>query len=476
MRSSFRRYISGYVWLIFLLLFLQPAWSEECEQAVDIYFFHSSTCGHCKNLMPLMDAIDKLNPKIHVHKFEIHDNPDVWDKFRKEHGIVNAGVPRLFIGNLTFIGYTESEGKLEYFDAYDGYYGYKNQIVRSIEDELHKLDPDAVIYTDPDQSSISAANTVPDEYKVRYKFNSVSIFLLLVLYGLSYLFFLPKMKDEKVSRLWWGGFVAVLLLCIFIFIITTDETQIRGFAEKLPFPVFVVLLAFADGFNPCAFAVLIVLLSLLTYTKSRKDMLVIGSVFILTSSVMYFIFMMLIILSISFFTQYSDKVSLAIGVVLTVAGAINIKDFFFFGKGVSLGLSDDQKSRFSRKASGIVRKLKDAGNMKAFIAALAGTIVLAVFVNLLELGCTAIFPMAYSEVLLSSFGPSLTFNHVFWTSVYAVVYIIPLMAILANFIYSFSSTRLTESQGRMLKLLGGVFMLIFGIIMIFIPELLTLGQ
>jgi len=45
--------------------------------------------------------------------------------------------------------------------------------------------------------------------------------------------------------------------------------------------------------------------------------------------------------------------------------------------------------------------------------------------------------------------------------------------ILSNFIYSFESTRMSETQGRRLKLLGGVFMLFFGLVMVFKPDLLV---
>ena len=59
-----------------------------------------------------------------------------------------------------------------------------------------------------------------------------------------------------------------------------------------------------------------------------------------------------------------------------------------------------------------------------------------------------------------------------WTALYAVIYVIPLLLILSNFIYSFESSRMTETQGRILKLVGGLFMLFFGLVMIFQPKLL----
>jgi cytochrome c biogenesis protein CcdA len=62
-----------------------------------------------------------------------------------------------------------------------------------------------------------------------------------------------------------------------------------------------------------------------------------------------------------------------------------------------------------------------------------------------------------------------------WTALYAIIYTIPLFGILLTFIFSFRSARVTESQGRVLKLVGGVFMLFFGLIMMFNPQLLMMG-
>jgi uncharacterized membrane protein HdeD (DUF308 family) len=55
---------------------------------------------------------------------------------------------------------------------------------------------------------------------------------------------------------------------------------------------------------------------------------------------------------------------------------------------------------------------------------------------------------------------------------YALLYVLPLFAILFNFIYSFKSVRMTEQQGRRLKLVGGLVMLAFGQVMLFKPDLL----
>lgn len=71
--------------------------------------------------------------------------------------------------------------------------------------------------------------------------------------------------------------------------------RLPGFGEldpgTLSLPVLTVVLASLDAFNPCAFFVLLFLLSLLAHQKNRRRMLTVGGIFILTSGLMYFAFM-----------------------------------------------------------------------------------------------------------------------------------------------------------------------------------------
>ena len=167
--------------------------------------------------------------------------------------------------------------------------------------------------------------------------------------------------------------------------------------------MFVSFIAFADGFNPCAFTVLIILLSLLTYTKSKKDMTIVGSTFITTSAVIYFAFIMIMVLLGSIFLErYGSIFMLVLGTIITIAGIINIKDFFFFKKAISLSLSESQQLEITKRASKIVRDVQTVGqDKKKFFGALFGTILLAIIVNVVELGCTAILPVVYMTSLVN---------------------------------------------------------------------------
>ena len=61
--------------------------------------------------------------------------------------------------------------------------------------------------------------------------------------------------------------------------------------SKMALPALTIILAGLDSFNPCAFFVLFLLLSILVYARSRKRMLLIGGTFVFFSGFIYFLFM-----------------------------------------------------------------------------------------------------------------------------------------------------------------------------------------
>ncbi len=441
--------------LVNLIAFISPVLAG--DKVVNIYFFYSQTCPHCAQQKPFMEYIDQHNEEVKLHAYEVSEYPEKWRDFLAQYQIKSAAVPRTLIGKKLFIGYSEADGNLEYNPVYIGYIGYKNQIVKAIESEL--------------SHSINLPGSTVD-YQPPWK-----IVWLPILYLFSYPLVRKKLKSETNKRYWLGGAIATIIISSFLFLSLIPEPAIGEFARSLPFPLFVSTIALADGFNPCAFTVLIILLSLLTHTKSRKQMGIVGSTFVATSAVMYFLFITIMVLVGSVFLEQYGAIFMSIlGSIITVSGVINLKDYFFFKQGISLSLSTEQQVVISQKAGQIAQELKAGeANKKMFLTALGGTILLAIFVNIVELGCTAILPVVYMTSLIQYCTQNIWLCYAFWTAIYAAIYIVPLLAILLNFIYSFKSYRLTEKQGRILKLVGGTFMLFFGLVMIFKPEFLMFG-
>ncbi len=439
---------------------------------VEVDFFYSQTCPHCAAQKPLMEAIDQYNPHVLVHAHEVSQEFDLFQEFLSRYQIQSTAVPRTFIGAVNFIGYSSTDGPLEYNPVYAGYIGYRNQIIAAIEEAAG-----SPIQLSAAASSEGVATSTQDPDKVPWL-----ILFFPVLYSLTYLLLRKKLQGSpyEYRTYWTGGLVGVSVASLFAFIFLMPESSIRLFASSLPFPLFVTTVAAADGFNPCAFTVLVILLSLLTYTRSRRDMMILGMTFIITSGFMYFIFILTMILVGSiFFDAYKSIFLVMLGLIITAAGLINIKDFFFFKQGISLSLSQEEQLLVSRKAGQIVRQLTSShGNITHFLVAILSTITLAVIVNVIELGCTAILPVVYMASLLDRCSASTDFAWLCWsgwTGLYALIYVVPLLMILAGFIYTFKSFRLSEEQGKTLKLITGLIMLMFGIMMILKPELLILG-
>ena len=426
---------------------------------LDIYFYHSKNCPHCIKQRPLMEYIAQHNQEVNLYAYEVQQNSQAWREFLEKYQLPSGAVPRTLIGDKIFVGYSENEGELEYIPVHKSYLGYRNQIIQAIEEGVgHPIN-------------------IPGRDVNRSQNPPWKIILVSLIYGLTYPLFKTKLKTEQAKRYWLGGLGVTIIITLFTFLSLTPDTVIKQFAESLPFPLFVFTIALADGFNPCAFTVLIILLSLLTYTKSRKEMTIVGSTFIVTSAAMYFLFIMVMIAVGSLFLeQWENLFLLVLGMIIVAIGVINLKDYLWFKQGVSLSLSENQQLVVSQKAGQISRNLRGARqNKNLFWVALGGTILLAIFVNIVELGCTAILPVVYLTSLLQYCRDSFWFCSSFWTGIYAAIYIIPLLAILANFIYFFRSSRLTEAQGRLLKLVGGLFMVFFGLVMIFKPDFLSFG-
>jgi len=450
---------------VIITLFFSSQTSVIAEQAtVIVDFYYSKTCPHCAAEKPLLNYIEENNEGVKVNRIEVSEQPDIWQNYLQENKIQATGVPRTVIGDRAFIGYSEEQGKLEYNPSYKAYIGYRNQIINAIEEELNA--PLNIPESKDKIQEEKSVSTLP-----------WSVFFLPLLYAISYPFFKGKLSTAQRQRYWIGGLLGITLLSVFSFIVLTPDAVIQNLAGGLPFPLFVSIIAFADGFNPCAFTVLIILLSLLTYTKSKTDMTIVGSTFILTSAIMYFGFIMAMVWVGSFFLEQYGQIALVIlGAIVTAAGIINIKDYFFFKQSISLSLSEQQQLTITKKAGGIARQLNQAKvESKQFWFALGATILLAIFVNIIELGCTAILPVVYMTTLVNHCTTNVGLCYTTWTALYALIYILPLLVILVSFIYSFQSSRLNEDQGRILKLFSGVFMLLFGLIMLIKPQLLMLG-
>lgn len=232
---------------------------------------------------------------------------------------------------------------------------------------------------------------------------------------------------------------------------------------RISLPLFTVIIGGLDSFNPCAFFVLLFLLSMLIHARSRTKMLFIGAVFVFFSGLIYFLFMAAW-LNIFMIIGRLTVITVTAGVVALMVAAINIKDFFFFKKGVSLVIPERSKTKLFERMRNLLRS-------SSLPAMAAGTIVLAVSANAYELLCTAGFPMVYTRAL--TLHKLTTLQYYLYLVLYNVVYIVPLAVIVLIITATLGTKKLTEWQGRQLKLVSGLMMLFLGGILLVNPALLN---
>jgi len=231
---------------------------------------------------------------------------------------------------------------------------------------------------------------------------------------------------------------------------------------QLSLPALTLVLAGVDAFNPCAFFVLLFLLSLLVHARSRARMLLIGGIFVLFSGLLYFVFMAAW-LNLFLVLEGIRAVTMIAGLIAVGLALVNIKDFFLFKQGLSLSIPEAAKPGLFVRMRGLL----SADNLPAL---LTGTVTLAIAANTYELLCTSGFPLVYTRALtLSNLS---TPSYYVYLAFYNAIYVLPLLVIVLTFTLTLGSRKLTEMQGRVLKLLSGLMMLGLGLVLLVAPELL----
>ena len=223
--------------LFFLVLIIGISHvNAEEKNLVNIYLFHSNTCPHCKEEIKVLDELQKDYPNMKVYKYEIsnRDNLALLDEVANLYGITVNGVPFTIIGDKYYIGFNHDSGK-ETFIATIEYYSDNGYIDR-VGEHLGNV-PLPSYKIEEDQTDV-------DEYT-------------------------EERTDYKISIL---------------------GHQIK--LKNLTIPVIAILIGLVDGFNPCAMWVLLFLISVLIGMKDRRRMWIIGITFLLTSALIYLVFML----------------------------------------------------------------------------------------------------------------------------------------------------------------------------------------
>ena len=151
----------------------------------------------------------------------------------------------------------------------------------------------------------------------------------------------------------------------------------------------------------------------------------------------------------------------ALGVLAVVIGLVNVKDFFVFKRGVTLSIPESAKPSIYARVRRIV-------TTDYISLAIGLVVILAVAVNIVELMCTAGLPAIYTQILTLQHLPA--WKNYAYLGLYNVGYMFDDSIMVIAFIITLSHRKMRKAEGRWLKLISGVVVLTLGLAMVFRPD------
>lgn len=218
----------------------------------------------------------------------------------------------------------------------------------------------------------------------------------------------------------------------------------------------ITMLALADSVNPCAIAVLtMVLMTILIQNPEKRKKVLLGGIAFVSAIYVGYLFYGLII--IQFFKTFAELlrensvyIYNGLGIFAMILGALNIKDFFYYKKG---GIATEMPIWMRPKVKKIIEKITSP----------AGAFIIGFLVTLFLLPCT-IGPYIIASGLLSELG---TLCALPWLAYYNILFVLPMLAI--TLIIYFGFTRIQDVSGwkerniKKLHLIAGILLFLVGL-------------
>lgn len=488
---------------IFLSFFLFSI--SFAQQKVEVYFFWGQGCPHCAAEKPFLEKLKQKYPQIVVKEFEVYfnrENQELFKKIAQAYNTQPSGVPTTFIGKNFIVGFASENTTGKEIEsliqnclqtycpspaeilAAGGIDKWKPSLFSKESSKIciHYFVKDLC----PQCQNLSLfLEEVAKKYQIDFKIYNVSeseenqqlYQKLQEFYGITFagfpIVFLGDsylVGDQSIKE----NIEKVILRC-------QKEAcpcpvdQIKNTLKQMPAPsTFTpeekeeikislfgkeikissrssllslgVILGLADGINPCMFSVLLFLLTYLLAIGSKKRAIKVGLVFTMGVFVVYFLFMLGMINLINLIGVI-QKIKIVVAIFAFVASLILIKDFFAYGKWISLEIPESTKPTIER--------LIKRGTMPS-------ALLLALFSSLVELPCTAGIPLVYTTLLAQKGG-----SYIFYLIWYNIFFVLPLLIIIAGIAFAWAQADRVEkwrlSFRKYMRLIAGLILLFLAI-------------
>ncbi len=388
---------------------------------VVINFFYSLSCPHCAEEASFIQSLAEDNERVELRAFEISQNQAnafLLGKIGQKLGTPVGGVPFTVIGSETFIGYQDDQTTGQ--EIQQVVEGCLANFTQGCEDQVEPLlsnepAPAVTPVAEPSKTDQPASTAQPID---------------------------PIDQEHKLNQELKLPFVG----------------QVR--IKDLSLPLLTFLVALLDGFNPCAMWVLVFLISLLLGMKNRRRMWLLGSAFILTSGVVYFLFLSAW-LNLFLFLGFVFWVRVIVALVALGAGIYCLYDFMTNKNAACKVTQPKKRKRVFDRLKALVKK-------ENLWAALIGIILLAVAVNMVELVCSAGLPAVFTQVL--SLSNLTRWQYYAYLIFYVLIFMLDDLMVFVAAMVTLKLTGLESRYARYSRLVGGILMLIIGLLLIFKPE------
>jgi glutaredoxin len=364
-------------------------------QSADIEVFIREGCPHCDRAEAFLAALKQEQPELRIVVRDVLKEPAALQRLKRiaeSRGITAARVPAFAVGGQLIVGYSDDAGT--------------DQLIRASLIRARNQSTE----TTKSSNSCKAEEVLPCETNTP----------------------IPAAKPETFAVNFFGYSVSL---------------------DQVGLPLFTLAMGLLDGFNPCSMWVLILMISLLAPMNNRSRMLAIAGTFVAVEGIAYFVFMAAW-LNLFLLIGLSRTSEIIIAVIALLAGAINLKDFWRFGWGVSLSIPAAAKPGIYAR----IRRILQAENLAG---AIFGAAVLAVLVQIVEFMCTSGFPALFTRILTLRQLDSLSYYG--YLLLYDLAYMLDDVIVLAIGVITLSQRRLQEKEGRWLKFISGLVMVGLGI-------------
>lgn len=389
------------IYVLLICLMFIPNIIFGSEKDLNMYLFYGEGCPHCSALEDFLEGYLKKNKNIKLHKYEVWYNEENAQKYSEVHKILedeSSGIPYLIIGDKAITGFMEDVTE-EQIKNYVSYYSGVN-----FKDE-------------------------------------VGIYLGVVEESHEY--------DEIVTRE-----------------DTIDDLSIpkklKNIVKKSPLIISTILIGLVDGFNPCAMWILIFLISMLLGMENKKRKWILGIAFLLSSSLVYFLFLVSW-LNLAVFLDKIIYIRIGISMISIIFGAYSIVKFLStLNKDTGCEVVD------SKNRKRIIKSIKKIVKEKSFFLALLGIVLLAVSVNIIELLCSLGLPVMYSQILV--INDISNTGKILYSLLYVLFFLIDDIIIFTIAMKTLEIKTISNKFGKYSHLIGGIIMLIIGLLMVLKPE------